>query len=147
MIIVPEAEIANLMDREQSFVAVEAVFAAMARGDAYNFPVIREAIGHADALYGFKSGFDRNNLALGLKSGGYWPGNMAKGLTNHQSSVILFDADTGKVKALVGGNLLTALRTGGGLGCVNQISCAAKCAGVGHDRGGPPVGISNAGGG
>lgn len=99
------------MDRAASFDAVEAVFAAMASKDAYNFPVIREAIGHADALYGFKSGFDRKSLALGLKSGGYWPGNEARGLTNHQSTVILFDADTGKVKALVGGNLLTALRT------------------------------------
>ncbi|MCK4712573.1 MAG: ornithine cyclodeaminase family protein [Marinosulfonomonas sp.] len=111
MIIVPEKEIAGLMDRATSFDAVEAVFAAMASKDAYNFPVIREAIGHADALYGFKSGFDRKSLALGLKSGGYWPGNEEKGLTNHQSTVILFDADTGKVKALVGGNLLTALRT------------------------------------
>ncbi len=111
MIIVPESEIAALVDRKSSFDAVEAVFAAMSRRSAYNFPVIREAIGHADALYGFKSGFDRESLALGLKSGGYWPGNEAKGLTNHQSTVILFDADTGKVKALVGGNLLTALRT------------------------------------
>ena len=111
MYIVPEKEIGSLMDRTASFDAVEAVFAAMASKDAYNFPVIREAIGHADALYGFKSGFDRKSLALGLKSGGYWPGNEAKGLTNHQSTVILFDADTGKVKALVGGNLLTALRT------------------------------------
>lgn len=111
MIIVPEKEIANLVDRKASFDAVENVFAAMARKDAYNFPVIREAIGYADALYGFKSGFDRAGLALGLKSGGYWPGNMAKGLTNHQSTVILFDPDSGQVKALVGGNLLTALRT------------------------------------
>ena len=111
MYIVPEKEIGGLIGRSESFDAVEAVFAAMSSKDAYNFPVIREAIGHADALYGFKSGFDRKSLALGLKSGGYWPGNEAKGLTNHQSTVILFDADTGKVKALVGGNLLTALRT------------------------------------
>ncbi len=111
MIIVPEKEIADLIDRKASFDAVESVFAAMAQKDAYNFPVIRESIGYADALYGFKSGFDKAGLALGLKSGGYWPGNMAKGLTNHQSTVILFDPDTGKVKALVGGNLLTALRT------------------------------------
>ncbi len=111
MIIVPEKEIASLLGRAESFEAVEAVFAAMASGDAYNFPVIREAIGHADALYGFKSGFDRKSLALGLKSGGYWPGNEARGLTNHQSTVVLFDADTGRVAALVGGNLLTALRT------------------------------------
>ena len=111
MIIVPENQIADLIGRDESLEAVEAVFAAMAAGDAYNFPVIREAIGHADALYGFKSGFDRKSLALGLKSGGYWPGNAARGLTNHQSTVLLFDADTGRPGALVGGNLLTALRT------------------------------------
>ena len=111
MWIVPEGTIGGLMTPEAAFVAVEQVFAAMSRGDAYNFPVIREAIGHADALYGFKSGFDRAGLNLGLKSGGYWPGNADKGLTNHQSTMILFDADTGRAKALVGGNLLTALRT------------------------------------
>ncbi len=111
MYIVPERVIGDLITAEASFDAVEAVFGAMARGDAYNFPVIREAIGYADALYGFKSGFDRAGLSLGLKSGGYWPGNMDKGLTNHQSTVFLFDADTGQVRALVGGNLLTALRT------------------------------------
>ncbi|MBL3585998.1 ornithine cyclodeaminase family protein [Rhodovulum sulfidophilum] len=111
MFIVPEKEIAGLVSADQCFEAVEAVFAAMARGDAYNFPVIREAIGHAEALYGFKSGFDRAGAVLGLKSGGYWPGNAAKGLTNHQSTVVLFDPDSGRPAALVGGNLLTALRT------------------------------------
>ena len=111
MIIVPEREIAGLLGPADAYKAVEAVFGAMAAGRAVNFPVIREAIGHADALYGFKSGFDRDGLALGLKSGGYWPGNAAKGLTNHQSSVFLFDADTGQCRAIVGGNLLTALRT------------------------------------
>ncbi|SMY08290.1 iminosuccinate reductase BhcD [Flavimaricola marinus] len=111
MWIVPETAIADLMTPEAAFDAVEQVFAAMSRGDARNFPVIREAIGHADAIYGFKSGFDRAGLNLGLKSGGYWPGNVAKGLTNHQSTVVLFDPDTGRPRALVGGNLLTALRT------------------------------------
>ena len=54
---------------------------------------------------------NRESLALGLKSGGFWPGNAAKGLTNHQSTIFLFDADTGQVRAVIGGNLLTALRT------------------------------------
>ena len=112
MLIVPEREIANLMTREAAFDAVETVFAAMAAEDAYNFPVIREAIGHEDALYGFKGGFDRAGLTLGLKAGGYWPHNLEKReLINHQSTVFLFDPDTGKAKAMVGGNLLTALRT------------------------------------
>lgn len=111
MIIVPEREIAGLLTASDCVPAIENVFASMANRSAYNFPVIREAIGHADALYGFKSGFDRESLALGLKSGGFWPGNAAKGLTNHQSTVFLFDADTGRCRAVVGGNLLTALRT------------------------------------
>ncbi|MEM9551641.1 MAG: iminosuccinate reductase BhcD [Pseudomonadota bacterium] len=111
MRIVPEDKIASLMTRSDAFEAVEQVFAAMSRREANNFPVIRESIGHAGALYGFKSGFDRQGLALGLKSGGYWPGNADRGLTNHQSTVFLFDADTGQCRALVGGNLLTALRT------------------------------------
>lgn len=112
MWIVPEREIGALMTREAAFEAVEKVFGAMAAKDAYNFPVVREAIGHVDALYGFKGGFDRSGLVLGLKAGGYWPHNLeTKGIINHQSTVFLFDADTGRVHAMVGGNLLTALRT------------------------------------
>ncbi len=111
MIIIPEAIIPGLIDRPIAFRAVQNVFASMASGDAYNFPVIREDIGHVGALYGFKSGFDRRALTLGLKSGGYWPGNEAKGLTNHQSTVFLFNPNSGQLEAVVGGNHLTAMRT------------------------------------
>ncbi len=112
MWIVPEKEIGALMTRAAAFEAVEKVFAAMAAGDAYNFPVVREAIGYADALYGFKGGFDRAGQTLGLKAGGYWPNNLeTHGIINHQSTVFLFDPNTGRTKAMVGGNLLTALRT------------------------------------
>lgn len=111
MFVVSEERARELMTEAAGFDAVEAVFAAMSRGDAYNFPVIREAIGHADALYGFKSGFDRAGLTLGLKSGGYWPDNVENGLSNHQSTVFLFDPNTGRPSAMVGGNHLTAIRT------------------------------------
>ncbi len=109
--VISEAVCQKVMGRTEAFIAVEKVFSAMAKNSAYNFPVIREAIGHEDALYGFKSGFDRDGMVLGLKSGGYWPNNTEKKLTNHQSTVILFDPDTGKLKSLVGGNYLTAVRT------------------------------------
>ncbi len=111
MLIVTEEICKKVIGRADAFKAVEAVFGAMAKGDAYNFPVIREAIGYADALYGFKSGFDKAGLTLGVKSGGYWPNNMKKGLTNHQSTIFLFNPDTGQLDALVGGNYLTAVRT------------------------------------
>ncbi len=108
--IVPEGAIADLLTREAAFTAVENVFAAMSRGEARNFPVVREAMPTEDALYGFKGGVAPG--VLGLKAGGYWPHNFEKRqLTNHQSTVFLFDPDTGRVKAMVGGNYLTALRT------------------------------------
>ncbi|MCB1394512.1 MAG: ornithine cyclodeaminase family protein [Rhodobacter sp.] len=110
MFVVPERMIAGLMTPEEAFGAVEAVFAAMAEGAAYNFPVVREALGEG-RQYGFKSGLDRAGAALGVKAGGYFPGNAARGMINHQSTVFLFDPDTGVLRAAVGGNLLTALRT------------------------------------
>lgn len=110
MLIVPEARIKELMTPEAAFAAVEACFAAMARGEASNFPVVREALGEG-RQYGFKSGLDRAGAVLGVKAGGYFPGNQARGMINHQSSILLFDPETGVPTALVGGNLLTALRT------------------------------------
>jgi alanine dehydrogenase len=112
VVIVREDLCRDVVSDADAFTAVEAVFAAMAAGDAVNFPVVREAIGHADALYGFKSGFDRAGMALGVKSGGYWPQNVTNaGISNHQSSVFLFDPDTGRLQAVIGGNYLTAVRT------------------------------------
>jgi ornithine cyclodeaminase len=110
MLIIPEALIAGLVSPEDAFIAVEATFAAMARGEAYNFPVVREALGEG-RQYGFKSGLDRAGGMLGVKAGGYFPGNAARGIINHQSTVFLFDPDTGRPTAMVGGGLLTALRT------------------------------------
>lgn len=110
MLIIPEALIAELVSPEDAYAAVAATFAAMARGEAYNFPVVREALGEG-RQYGFKSGLDRAGGMLGVKAGGYFPGNAARGITNHQSMVYLFDPESGRPTAMVGGNLLTALRT------------------------------------
>ena len=110
MLVIPEALIADLVSPQDAYEAVAATFAAMARGEAYNFPVVREALGEG-RQYGFKSGLDRAGGMLGVKAGGYFPGNAGRGITNHQSTVYLFDPESGRPTAMVGGNLLTALRT------------------------------------
>jgi len=69
-------------------------------------------VGYQDAVYGVKTGFDGCHPILGLKAGGYWPHNAARGLTNHQSSTVLFDPETGRASALVSANYLTGARTG-----------------------------------
>ena len=108
--LISEEKIASVLNPENSFSAVQDVFASM-ESEAWNFPVVRESLGYNDALYGFKSGFDPASGALGLKAGGYWPNNGAKGIANHQSSIFLFDPETGQCKAILAGNTITALRT------------------------------------
>jgi ornithine cyclodeaminase len=112
MLLVPEGLVPRLVSIADAIASVEQTFAAFDRGDAVPYPVVREVIGHRRAVFGVKSGFDRSAGVLGLKAGGYWPENAAAGMTNHQSTVLLFDPETGKALALVGGNYLTGVRTG-----------------------------------
>ena len=46
------------MSVEDAIVAVELTFAAMARGVARNYPVVREVVGYQDAVFGVKTGAD-----------------------------------------------------------------------------------------
>lgn len=112
MIVISEQEARTLVSVEDAIAAVEHAFAAMARQEAGNYPVVREAVGHRDAVFGVKTGCDRALPLLGLKAGGYWPHNHEAGLGNHQSATLLFDPDTGRASALVSANYLTGVRTG-----------------------------------
>ena len=112
MLIISEQDARALVSVEDAITAIEKTFVAMARGEARNYPVVRERVGYQDAVYGVKTGCDTRAPLLGLKAGGYWPHNLARGLTNHQSSTLLFDPDTGRASALVSANYLTGVRTG-----------------------------------
>lgn len=111
MLHLSEEDARALVGHDNAFPAVRDLFASIARGDARNFPVVREELGYAGAVYGIKSGFDLHGRILGLKAGGYWPANEQSGLTNHQSTIFLFDADSGQPLAAIAANWLTAVRT------------------------------------
>lgn len=91
--------------------AMEQVFIALSKGRARNFPIVRERLNYAEAVFGFKSGFVSDKPLLGVKAGGLWPGNREKGIANHQSTIVLFDPESGRPHALVRGTYLTGLRT------------------------------------
>lgn len=112
MLILSEALARRLVGIDDAIDAVAETFRAMAKGQARNYPVVREVVGLNDAVFGVKAGGDISAPFLGLKAGGYWPGNMAKGIGNHQSSTLLFDPATGRAAALVSANYLTGIRTG-----------------------------------
>lgn len=112
MYVVSEEIVRQVISVEDAIDTVRKVFAALGRQNAENYPVVREFLGMGDAVFGIKSGFDSEGKVLGLKAGGYWPGNIARGLSNHQSSVLLFDHETGCTRAVVSANYLTGIRTG-----------------------------------
>ena len=112
MIVISETDARALVSVEDAITVVEHAFAAMARQEARNYPVVREVLGYRSAVFGVKTGCDTALPLLGLKAGGYWPGNMGAGLGNHQSATLLFDPDTGRASALVSANYLTGIRTG-----------------------------------
>lgn len=91
--------------------AMESAFRSVHAGEAASFPLVREKIDARKAVFGVKSGADIPNSILGLKAGGYWTNNAVKGLTNHQSSTVLFNPETGQPDAFVSANYLTAMRT------------------------------------
>lgn len=49
MLIISEPLAQTLVSVEDAIKAVAGTFAAMARGEARNYPVVREIVGHADA--------------------------------------------------------------------------------------------------
>jgi ornithine cyclodeaminase len=112
MLIISEHEARALVSVEDAIAVVEQCFAATARKQARNYPVVREVLGYQDAVFGVKAGCDTSAPVLGIKAGGYWPHNADRSLGNHQSSTLLFDPDTGRASALVSANYLTGVRTG-----------------------------------
>ena len=111
MLIINESEARHLVSMADAIEVMQAAFAAVAKGDVSTFPVVREALPEVDGVFGVKSAAHRTTNLLGLKAGGYWRRNAGAGLTNHQSSTVLFDKAHGTPTAFVSANYLTGLRT------------------------------------
>ena len=65
MLIISEPLAQKLVGVEDAIEAVAATFSAMARGEARNYPVVREVVGRADAVYGVKAGATSRPRSLG----------------------------------------------------------------------------------
>lgn len=111
--IISEQDVSDLLSLEETISIVERAFQEDAENQCISFPVVREPIPQPrNGVFGIKSGFMHSSGALGLKAGGYWSENFVRySLSNHQSTIVLFDANTGGPTALMAANKITALRT------------------------------------
>ncbi|MCP3731467.1 ornithine cyclodeaminase family protein [Sphingomonas sp. MG17] len=103
-----EEESASLVSHEMAFAAAREAMIAAA-GDAVIFPAV---IAHGSS--------PTNRISIksastpdftGLKVGSFWPGNPERGLPRHNSAILLFDQDVGRVEWVIEGGKVNAYRT------------------------------------
>src|SRR2546427_11887413 len=99
--------------------------AALARGEAL-VPLrmimrVPGASGFVGVMPGYIAPDDRGEGALGLKAVLVFPANAKRGIDTHQGAVLLFEADTGRLSALLDGGAITAIRTAAVSGVATDV--------------------------
>jgi ornithine cyclodeaminase len=110
-VVIPSETCMKLIDRRIAFEAIRAALIAAADGSGSVNPVVIGRGLNDGETFSMKSGLLRGLPAVGLKVGGYWPGNDAKGLPRHQSAILLLAPASGRLMAVVEGGALNGLRT------------------------------------
>ncbi|MFE1597732.1 ornithine cyclodeaminase family protein [Methylobacterium sp. ID0610] len=106
---VSEDETQRLISHEAAFEPVRQALVAAASGDARVFPAVIARASEPQNTFSLKSG-STADLA-GLKVGSFWPGNPAKGLPRHNSTIFLIDQDNGRIGAVIEASAVNAYRT------------------------------------
>jgi ornithine cyclodeaminase len=112
MLILNEAEVAQLLPMPECISAMEQAFSALARGEAHQplRTIFRppEVRGVLAMMPTFRAG---PSPLFGLKAICVFPGNAAIGKDAHQGGVMLFAGETGELLAIVNASAITAIRT------------------------------------
>lgn len=103
-----EAESASLVSHAMAFDAAREALVAVVE-DAVIFPAV---IAHGSVptnRFSIKSA--ATGEFAGLKVGSFWPGNDARGLPRHNSLILLFDQDVGRIEWAIEAGVVNAYRT------------------------------------
>ena len=108
-------EVTRLLPMRDCIQVMRDALAALARGEAL-VPLrmvlrVPGITGFLGLMPGHISPHMGQEGALGLKAVSVFPGNAQRGIDTHQGAVLLFEADTGRLSALLDGSAITAIRT------------------------------------
>ena len=109
MIYVSEDESAAMVTHDLAFEAVRRALVAAASGQSGVFPAV---LGHSEDptnRFSIKSGWSAE--LTGVKVGSFWSGNPAMGLPRHNSTIVLLDQRTGRLRAVIEAGKVNAYRT------------------------------------
>jgi len=111
-LVVDQAQVEELLTMPECIELMEETLVALAREELYQplRSVVRPpgAVGFMGLMPAHRGG---EAPAFGLKVVCIFPGNPARGLDAHQGAVVLFDGETGEVRAIVNASAITAIRT------------------------------------
>lgn len=118
-------EVTRLMPMRDCIAVMRDALAALARGKALVPLRMVMRMPDASGFLGLMPGYiapdgDREG-ALGMKAVSVFPGNAARGIDTHQGAVLLFEADTGRLSALMDGATITAIRTAAVSGMATDV--------------------------
>lgn len=106
---ISEAESAALVTHEMAFSAMRDAMVAACAPDTASFPVV---LGHGSSdVNRFTVKAAATSDLAGLKVGSYWPGNLDRGLSRHNSLILLFDQDLGRIGVAIEAGIVNAYRT------------------------------------
>jgi ornithine cyclodeaminase/alanine dehydrogenase-like protein (mu-crystallin family) len=109
MIYVSEEESAAMVTHELAFEAARQALVAAASEQSGVFPAV---LGHSKDptnRFSIKSGWSAE--LTGVKVGSFWSGNPAIGLPRHNSTIVLLDQRTGRLRAVIEAGKVNAFRT------------------------------------
>jgi ornithine cyclodeaminase len=109
MLFVSEAESAALTSHEMAREAVRQALIDVCDARTETFPVVHGHGSNPTNRFTVKAAAARE--VAGLKVGSYWPGNLDIGLPRHNSLILLFDQEKGRIGAAIEAGTLNAYRT------------------------------------
>jgi ornithine cyclodeaminase len=117
--------VAQLLPMPECIKVMRDALAALARGEAL-VPLrtvmrVPGVSGFLGLMPGYISPREGQEGALGLKAVSVFPGNASRGIDTHQGAVLLFEADTGRLSALLDGAAITAIRTAAVSGVATDV--------------------------
>lgn len=121
IVVINEEEMRNIMSMKDAILAVKEAASNYSTGKT-DIPLranlnVKEFNGNSLYMYGYVPG----SKALGVKLVSVYPDNPKKGINACPATVILENAETGEVNAIIDGTYLTRLRTGALSGAATEL--------------------------
>jgi len=112
VLVLSQEEVKSILNLEEAIRMVEECYTEFHQNKSIIYPAVRESVDENEGIFGIKSSYLIDNQMIGLKAGGFWKNNMSrKQKMNHQSTMLLFNAETGEPTCLLDANYITITRT------------------------------------